>query len=71
MRSETPQAETFVPLHIAATTLGVPIAWLRAEAEADRVPFLKAGRRFLFNTESVKRALLNRTGDRLEVPNVG
>jgi hypothetical protein len=60
MRSDTQADETFVPLHIAATKNGVPVAWLKAEAEAKRVPFLKAGKRFLFNCDSLKRALLER-----------
>jgi hypothetical protein len=52
--------ETFISLQRAASRLGVPAAWLRAEAEAGRVPFLRAGRRLLFNPDSVAAALLER-----------
>lgn len=50
--------ETFEPLQVAAMKLGVPAAWLKSEAEAARVPCLRAGRRLLFNVEQVERALL-------------
>ena len=40
--------------------LGVPAAWLRSEAEAGRVPYLRAGRRLLFNLAEVERSLLER-----------
>ena len=57
---ETNQPETFVPLQQAAGCLGVPAAWLKAEAEAGRIPRLKAGRRLLFNVDAVERVLLTR-----------
>ena len=40
--------------------LRLPAAWLRAEAEARRIPSLRAGRRLLFSVEAVERALLDR-----------
>jgi hypothetical protein len=52
--------EVFVPLHEAATRLGVPAAWLKAQAKAGRVPHLAAGRRILFNVALVQQALLSR-----------
>jgi len=52
--------ETFVAVQHAAIRLGVPAAWLKAEAEAGRVPSLRAGRRILVNLEIVKDALLQR-----------
>jgi hypothetical protein len=52
--------ETFLPLQQAALRLGVPAAWLRAEAKADRIPALRAGRRLLFNIPLVQRSLLAR-----------
>jgi hypothetical protein len=58
--------ETFLPLHSTAARLGVPIAWLRAEADANRVPVLRAGRRLLFNPEVVKAVLLARAGQSTE-----
>ena len=46
----------------------VPVAWLREEAEADRVPHLKAGRVFLFEPGAVEAALVERArGNRREV----
>jgi len=43
-----------------ARRLRLPAAWLRAEADARRIPSLRAGRRFLFNVEAVERVLLDR-----------
>ena len=40
--------------------LRVPVKWLRAEAEAGRVPHLKAGKALLFDPEAVERVLLER-----------
>ena len=57
---ETNTPETFVPLQQAAGCLGVPAAWLKAEAEARRIPHLKAGRRLLFNVIAVEEVLLAR-----------
>jgi hypothetical protein len=64
---EAPHPETFVPLRSAAVRLGVPAAWLRAEADAGRVPFLLASRMFLFNVDAVERALLERTALKTKV----
>lgn len=58
--SNTVTPESFIALRRAAARLGVPAAWLRAEALAARVPYLRVGRRLLFNTEAVQRALLDR-----------
>ena len=43
-----------------ARRVRVPVAWLRAEAEANRVPHLKAGKVFLFDPETVEQVLLER-----------
>lgn len=40
-----------------ARRLGVTQAWLRAEADAGRVPYLKAGARYLFNPTAVQESL--------------
>ena len=53
-------SEAFVPLRRAAARLGVPAAWLRAEAQAGRLPCLRVGRRLLFNPDSIEAALLER-----------
>ena len=41
-------------------TLRVSVRWLRAEADAGRLPSLKAERRYLFNREVVERILAER-----------
>lgn len=52
--------ESFQSLHQAAMRLGVPAAWLRTEAKACRVPYLRAGRRLLFNVALVEDVLKDR-----------
>lgn len=39
---------------------GLSIAWLKAEAEAGRIPCFKAGRKLLFDPEAVEQSLLQR-----------
>ncbi|MGD8453218.1 MAG: hypothetical protein PVJ57_15475 [Phycisphaerae bacterium] len=58
--SNTQTPELFLPLRRAAARLGVPAAWLRAEAHAGRVPHLRVGRRLLFNPAAVETVLLDR-----------
>lgn len=36
------------------------VSWLKAEAEAGRIPCLRAGRRLLFDADAVEAALLRR-----------
>jgi hypothetical protein len=36
---------------------GLPLAWLRREAKAGRIPSLRVGRRMLFDSEAVTVAL--------------
>ncbi|MEI8195462.1 MAG: hypothetical protein WCI73_06100, partial [Phycisphaerae bacterium] len=55
------QSESFLPLRRAAVRLGVPVAWLRAEADAGRIPCLRVGRRLMVNQQTVEAALLART----------
>lgn len=43
-----------------ARRLRVTVKWLRDEAEAGRIPHLKAGQRLLFDPETVERVLLER-----------
>ncbi|MBP8305150.1 MAG: helix-turn-helix domain-containing protein [Phycisphaerae bacterium] len=49
-------------LPVLAQTLNLPKAWIRAEADAGRLPHLRIGRRYRFNLEVVLRALLVRAG---------
>ena len=44
----------------AARRLGVPAKWLKAEAEADRVPHLRAGSRYLFDLGKLQEAIRQR-----------
>ncbi|MCE9589088.1 MAG: helix-turn-helix domain-containing protein [Planctomycetes bacterium] len=50
----------FTSIVDAARRLGVPVAWLRSEAQAGRVPHLRAGRRWLFDPDVVARVLDDR-----------
>ena len=52
--------ESFQGIHSAAYELGVPVAWLKREAEAERVPALRVGRQLRFNIQQVERALTER-----------
>lgn len=49
-----------LPLNRMARRLRVTMDWLRSEAEAGRVPCLKADRRYLFNPDAVERTLAER-----------
>jgi len=51
---------TLCSLRETARQLRVPMRWLRDEAQAGRVPSLKAGSRFVFHTDAVKAALVER-----------
>lgn len=56
----------FISLEELAAELGLPAAWLRAEADAGRIPSLRAGRRRMFNLESVEEVLIDRSASRAE-----
>ena len=43
-----------------ARILGVTVSWLREEAEAGRIPHLRAGDRFLFHRQTVLDVLTER-----------
>lgn len=43
-----------------ARRLRVPNTWLRAEADAGRIPCIRAGSRYLFDIAAVEAALLER-----------
>jgi hypothetical protein len=53
-------APQLVPINVAARWLRVPARWLRGEAEAGRVPALRAGNQFLCDPGAVEAALLER-----------
>jgi hypothetical protein len=53
-------ASRVLPLNVMARRLRVPLSWLRAEADAGRIPCLRAGNRYLCDPEAVEAALLAR-----------
>jgi excisionase family DNA binding protein len=50
----------YISIEQAAARLGLPVGWLRREAQAGRVPAIKAGRRILLDPQAVERALVER-----------
>lgn len=51
-----------VALPTLARRVSLPVAWLKAEAEAGHLPHLKVGRRLLFSVEAVEEALVELAG---------
>ena len=51
---------SLLPLNIVARRLRVPVRWLRGEAEAGRVPSLRADKVILCDPDAVEAALLER-----------
>ena len=54
---------SLLPLNRMARRLRVTVAWLRNEADAGRVPCLRAGTRYLFAPEAVERVLTERAAN--------
>jgi len=52
--------KTFVNVTQLSAICGLSETWLRAEAQAGRIPHLKVGARTMFNPDAVERALLSR-----------
>ena len=65
--SETP-LHTLRMLARRYTRHGLTTSWLKAEAEAGRIPCLRAGRRLLFDPLAVDQALLARARDETGAP---
>jgi len=55
--------QKILPLYAVARRLHVPPKWLRAEAEADRIPHLKAGKTILLNLDIVEKLLVERASE--------
>ena len=51
---------TFVSAIALSNELGLPLAWLKAEAKAGRIPSLMVGRRQMFDANYVRRVLAER-----------
>ncbi len=49
-----------LPLNLAARCVRVPAKWLRTEAEAGRLPHIRAGSALLFDPEAVERIVFER-----------
>ena len=49
-----------------ADVLGLPKAWIKAEAEAGRIPHLKIGQRYRFNHDAVVHKLAERAAQQSE-----
>jgi hypothetical protein len=54
------QTSQLVPIRLVARWLRVPVRWLRAEADAGRIPCLRADNQFLCDLEAVEAVLLER-----------
>jgi len=54
------EQEIYISLRRAATELGVPMAWLKAQADAGDVPSLRCGRMRRFSVTEVERSLQRR-----------
>lgn len=55
-----------LPLGPMARQVRVTSAWLRDEADAGRVPCLKAGKRYLFSPAAVEKVLAERAATATE-----
>lgn len=59
----TPQLVSLRGLASRLRRFGLTLAWLQAEAEAGRIPCMRAEKRWLFNVEAVEEALLRRAAE--------
>jgi hypothetical protein len=55
---------TLANIHDLARRFAIPAGWFREEAEAGRLPCLKAGGCYLFNVRAVEQALAERAAAR-------
>ena len=53
--------KAFISAIELANEIGLPLAWLRAEAKARRIPSLQVGRRQVFDADAVRAMLVERT----------
>ncbi len=51
---------TLSNVRTVARQFGVTAAWLKSEADAGRIPCLRAGKRYLFHPKAVEAVLLRR-----------
>jgi hypothetical protein len=67
---DTP-TRSLLPLNVAARKLRVPFRWLRAEAEAGRIPCLRTDKQFMCDLEAVEAVLLARARQLPTAPEEG
>ena len=60
---ENMNIQKILPLYAVARRLHVPQKWLRTEAEANRIPHLKAGKSILLNPDVVEKLLVERASN--------
>ena len=60
--------DQLVSLRGLSRELKIALGWLRDEADAGRIPCLRAGRKRLFNVEAVRQALLRRAAGEDSAP---
>ena len=56
-----PTTQRYVSVPAAATRLGLPVSWLKAELEAGRLPGLQLKRRRLVNVDDLAKVLRERS----------
>jgi len=49
--------QTFVSVRHAASELGIPIRWLEQQANQNKIPAIRAGRRWLVHLERTRAKL--------------
>ena len=52
--------QNYISLLALADHLGLPLAWVKSETQAGRLPCLRVGRRLMFNAAAVERSLAER-----------
>ena len=70
INSTLPREPSLLTVGQMARQLRVPVRWLRAEAEAERVPHLKAETVLLFEPGTVEQVLVERARQGLVIPDV-
>ncbi len=60
------ESEKILTLAELAEALRLPYRWLRAEADAGRIPHLRAGKKYRFVLPAVERALAARAAGGME-----
>lgn len=50
----------FVSIVELSRAIGLPVAWLKRGARAGHIPAIRVGRRWMFRTDEVQRALQDR-----------